>query len=79
VEQLHAQLQEKLQFPAFYGKNWDAFWDAITGLVELPERIRLLGWASFEARFPRDASIMQKCLSDYRQNLGERASEFEYN
>ncbi len=73
VEQLHAQLQEKLNFPAFYGKNWDAFWDAITGLVELPERVRLLGWRSFEAQFPNDAAMMRERFSDYRQELGERA------
>lgn len=79
VEQLHAQLRAKLNFPAFCGENWDAFWDAIAGLVELPERVRLLGWASFEASFPRDAAIMRKCLSDYRQELGERASEIEYD
>ncbi|MFF3404311.1 barstar family protein [Streptomyces sp. NPDC002659] len=33
--QLHAALSQALGFPAFCGMNWDAFWDAITGLVEM--------------------------------------------
>lgn len=78
VEQLHVLFQETFCFPSYYGRNWDAFWDAITGLVELPPRIRLLGWQQFESRFPRDARIMRECLTDYRNDLGETASEIEY-
>ena len=35
-EQLQDILQEKFEFPDFYGKNWNTFWDAITGLIEMP-------------------------------------------
>jgi len=31
---LHKRVMTALRFPDFYGHNWDAFWDAITGLVE---------------------------------------------
>lgn len=78
VEELHVVFQERFQFPSFYGRNWDAFWDSITGLVELPRRVRLLGWQSFESRFPRDARVMRECFTDYRRGFGERASEIEY-
>ncbi len=78
IEQLHAVLQDRFQFPDFYGRNWDAFWDSITDLVVLPPRIRLAGWENFKSRFPRDAQILQKCFDDYRQLLGENASEVEF-
>lgn len=35
AEELHSLLMESLNFPGWYGANWDAFWDAITGLVEM--------------------------------------------
>ncbi|WP_405554065.1 barstar family protein [Streptomyces sp. NBC_01171] len=35
---LHLLLQRELGFPDFYGKNWGAFWDAITGLVWIPDQ-----------------------------------------
>lgn len=34
---LQELLKLKLKFPDLYGQNWNAFWDTITGLVELPE------------------------------------------
>lgn len=67
IDQLHQLLSEALGFPDWYGKNWDAFGDAITGLVDMPEQLHLIGWDSFERRFPRDARIMKERL-DYMSN-----------
>lgn len=78
VEQLHVHLQERFQFPIFYGRSWDAFWDSINWLVELPHRIRLLGWQSFESRFPRDARIMRECFTEYPRDSDDSADEIEY-
>ena len=50
AEELHSLLMESLNFPGWYGANWDAFWDAITGLVEMPYTVRFLGWAQFSQR-----------------------------
>ncbi|MGV3755138.1 MAG: barstar family protein [Verrucomicrobiota bacterium] len=78
VEELHVVFERAFGFPGFYGQNWDAFWDAITGLVELPPRVRLIGWRDFESRFPQDARIVRECFDGYRQLWKERASEIEY-
>ncbi|MFJ7154156.1 CPCC family cysteine-rich protein [Streptomyces sp. NPDC101118] len=37
---LHAALKRELGFPDFYGMNWDAFRDAVTGLVTMPAELR---------------------------------------
>ena len=29
---IHNLLKDKFGFPAYYGENWDAFWDCINGL-----------------------------------------------
>ncbi len=50
--ELHHLLMEKLDFPGWYGCNWNAFWDAITGLVAMPEILQFKGWAGFELRLP---------------------------
>ena len=63
--ELHLLLKEMLGFPNFYGENWDAFWDAITGLVELPMQIQFVGWGFLERNLPFDAKIMKECLSEY--------------
>ncbi|MFI1176744.1 CPCC family cysteine-rich protein [Streptomyces melanogenes] len=53
---LHEVLKRALGFPAFYGMNWDAFWDAISGLVAMPARLRLIHWAELE-RWQPQASV----------------------
>jgi RNAse (barnase) inhibitor barstar len=71
--ELHALLRESLGFPDWYGCNWDAFWDAITGLVEMPVNLQISGWQRFSSRLPRDARLMQKCLADMTTEYPEAA------
>jgi len=65
IKELHELLMDNLKFPAFYGMNWDAFWDSITGLVEMPDKLEFTGWINILDRFPKDAEILRKCLNDY--------------
>ncbi len=76
--ELHAALARGLDFPDFYGKNWAAFWDAITGLVAMPHRLRLVGWSRFEGRLPEEARHLRSCLDDMGQQFPEWASAVEY-
>ena len=78
LDRLHDMLMTSLDFPGWYGKNWDAFWDGITGLVEMPITLRLSGWSQFAKRFPRDAKIMRECLNDMSKEYPEIASKVVY-
>ncbi|WP_392750206.1 barstar family protein [Streptomyces sp. LN590] len=64
--QLHELLARELGFPSFYGRNWDAFWDAVTGLAEIPGRLRLVGWAHLSESVPRGAAMLAYQLDQYR-------------
>ena len=66
--QLHASLAAALAFPSMYGMNWDAFWDAITGLVDMPQQLELRGWPAFAARLPDEAAILQRSLARLAQD-----------
>jgi len=65
IKHLHEIFIERLDFPDFYGKNWDAFWDAITGLVDMPKELILLNWGGFEKKFKNDSQILKKIITDY--------------
>lgn len=65
VQELHSKFKKELDFPDFYGMNWDAFWDSITGLVEMPEKLVLLNWNSFEIKFPKDSGILKHLTEDF--------------
>ncbi|MFF3696629.1 barstar family protein [Streptomyces sp. NPDC002221] len=63
---LHLLLMRELDFPEIYGRNWDAFWDAVTGLVSIPDRVRFLGWDQLVAAVPRGAAMLRGALDDYQ-------------
>lgn len=44
IAELHETLQQKLELPEFYGKNLDALWDCLTGMVELPLQMEWLNY-----------------------------------
>ncbi|MDN2702866.1 barstar family protein [Janthinobacterium sp. SUN100] len=76
--QLHAALAAALGFPSFYGMNWDAFHDAITGLVDMPQQLELRGWPAFAARLPDEATILQRILARMAQDVPDEAAHVHY-
>ena len=76
--QLHAALAAALGFPSFYGMNWDAFWDAITGLVDMPQQLELRGWQDFATRLPADAALLQRILARMVQDMPALAAQVRY-
>ena len=78
-QELHAALADKLHFPTWYGANWDAFWDAITGLVEMPESLHLIGWVELCQRLPRDAMQLRSCLEEMTSEHPQLAAQVRYS
>ncbi|MCA1858888.1 barstar family protein [Janthinobacterium sp. HSC-3S05] len=76
--QLHAALASALGFPTFYGMNWDAFHDAITGLVDMPQQLELRGWPAFAARLPGEAAILQRILARMALAAPDGATHVHY-
>jgi len=77
-QELHAVLAENLHFPDWYGANWDAFWDAITGLVEMPLNLHLIGWHELSQRLPRESKLLQSCLQKMATEYPELSAQVRY-
>ncbi|MFI5493583.1 barstar family protein [Actinoplanes sp. NPDC051859] len=76
ARQLHELLRKELQFPLWYGHNWDAFWDAIRGLVPLPKRITFIGWANLVEALPEDSRKLRELFDKYSEKYGCYASDY---
>lgn len=76
--ELQTTIMQKLDFPEFYGKNWDAFWDTITGLVELPDCIIIKGWDDLVNRLPKEADTLKKILDEYNEEYPMFKCNIEY-
>lgn len=78
-KELQEKLMKELDFPEFYGMNWDAFWDTITGLVELPERLMIKGWDNIVTVLPNDAEIMRVLFEKFNKEYPMCKCVVEYN
>lgn len=71
AQELHFLLKKSLDFPDFYGMNWNAFWDTITGLVELPKQLVFIGWNNISKKLPEEAQILKYYLDEYEKNYNK--------
>lgn len=65
----HMLLKRELGFPDWYGVSWDAFWDAIIAVVEMPDRVVLTNWQAFAQACPRDMQILREIIADYHREM----------
>ena len=40
--ELHETLRRELELPDWYGRNWDALWDSVTGIMAVPADITIV-------------------------------------
>ncbi|WP_083256147.1 barstar family protein [Domibacillus iocasae] len=79
VKELHHLLKKKLDFPEYYGGNWDAFWDCILDPNVMPEELILVGWSELELNLSSDARIMKACLLEYNKEIPHLKCKFVFN
>lgn len=64
LRSLHERLASALDFPGYYGHNWDAFMDSMTDLVasEPASRVVFRGYRELESSLPHEARVLRECL-----------------
>lgn len=73
-EELQILLKQKLDFPDYYGENWDT----ITVLVELPEKIIFKHWSDLEKSIPDEANSLKEMLNNFNKKYPMMKTEVEY-
>ena len=79
AKELQEKLKKELDFPEFYGMNWDAFWDTITGLVELPERLTITGWDNIVITLPKESKTLKTLLEKFNRDYPMCKCIVKYN
>ena len=73
--EVHLIIREALDFPDYYGCNWDAFWDCLTDMIGLTVHIRIFGLDVIERAFPGEAEIMVDILREFKHYGNDRFSD----
>ena len=78
---LHEYLSKKLNFPGYYGYNFDAFWDCIRDDEQsyMPVILRVEGLAALKKNLPEEHKKLIGCLKDYEKRYPERKVIYENN
>jgi ribonuclease inhibitor len=65
----HLLVKRELGFPDWYGPSWDAFWDAIIAVIQMPDEVVLLNWEKFAHACPKDMQILRQIITDYHEEV----------
>ena len=74
AETLHEYLSKKLNFPGYYGFNFDAFWDCVRDDAQssMPNTLFLEGLSEFAKNLPAEYEKFMDCMSDYEKEFSDR-------
>ena len=64
--EMHAVIMYSLEFPDYYGCNWDAFWDCLTDMYGDPIYIKIIGLEVIERKFGDAAEKMIGILKEFK-------------
>ena len=64
--EMHSVIRQALDWPDYYGCNWDAFWDCLTNMVGRPIHIEIIGLDVIERKFGDAAGMMVDTLREFK-------------
>ena len=65
---MHFIIRDSLDFPDYYGCNWDAFWDCLTDMITLEGQIHIeiIGLDIIKEKFDDSADMILKILKKFK-------------
>ncbi len=63
--EMHYAIRDGLDFPDYYGCNWDAFWDCLRDMIGDPVHIEIIGLDVIERRFDGAAEKIVEILKEF--------------
>lgn len=61
--ELHERIQKAFDFPDWYGKNWDAFWDLLSTECDA-DKVVVLGEHTVPSEFEEELRLFHEALTD---------------
>ncbi len=75
--EIHQRIKKALDFPAYYGENWDAFWDCINADCDV-DFVTVTGINTLSNELKEEIKIMILLLEDNKQYWSDVEPPFDY-
>lgn len=75
--ELHERIRIAFDFPEWYGKNWDAFWDFLQTECDA-EMVEIVGEHTLPKEFLPQLELMHSVLSDMKIEDAKYGWNFDY-
>ena len=75
--EMHEKIKTALQFPPYYGRNWDAFWDSLTYESSV-DFVEIRGEDTVSENLRPSLEKMHEILAEVKQKRAELGWEFDY-
>ena len=72
---IHEVIRKELDFPDYYGCNWDAFWDCMTDILGDLIYIRILGLENLDKCFQGTSEELVTLLYRVKHHYGDKYSD----
>lgn len=72
---MHQTIRQALDWPDYYGCNWDAFWDCLTNMLGRPVHIEIIGLEVIKQKFGDTADKMLQLLKEFKHYDNNEYSE----
>ena len=71
--EIHKIIKAELDFPDYYGANWDAFWDCITDFIDSRGLdLEIIGLDKIYSEFKEDVDILVELLKDLKHIYNDK-------
>ena len=73
AEEYYDLIQKKFNLPNWFGKNADALWDMLTGFIETPCEIDLIGFNKNENDYNKNIiELINSCFKDAEKQFPDK-------
>ena len=74
--EMHKVIKEALDFPDYYGENYDALWDCLTDMEGRETNIEIVGIDVIEEKFGQEeADKLLSIFSEFKHDLNDAHSD----
>ena len=73
----HERIRVAFDFPEWYGKNWDAFWDLLSTSYDIG-KVKITGEHTLKEEFSDYIQMTHEILDDNIEHQAKFVEKFEY-